>query len=84
MSFAFDFSEEDDRDGGAQNIQRLLSGGDDDDGVAVVGENVAHDVGGLGIGFDGEYNGLLFRLHGTACGVHARDGGIHFRCAAGC
>lgn len=55
---AFDFRDEDGRNRGAQNVESLLGGGNDDDGVAIVRKNGAHDFGGFGIGFDAEDDGL--------------------------
>ncbi len=63
---AFDFGDENRRNGGAQNVESLLRSGNDDDGVAVVGKNGAHNFGGLGVGFDSEDDGL-WRAHCNRC-----------------
>ena len=61
---AFHFGEEDDRNGGLQNVESLLRGGNDDDGVTVIRKHAAHDVRGFGIGFDGQHHGLLLGVSG--------------------
>src|SRR5580704_16936694 len=58
----FYFRDEASRDSGAQNFQRFLRRGHDDYGVAILPQNIAHDVRGALIRFDRQHHRHLFLL----------------------